>query len=476
MSKSAPLSRMFAIATSFSVLTLAACVNQPLTPPSGTPSATPGTPLPGTPSAAPGQPGTVSPDVSAPATVTGIVYDDMQQRVSDATVTAKILGGSHTFANGSDTMTTTTQVGAYALMGVPSGATVLVTVSKDGMTRREQTIIPLANLQGNPDANRLDFGMRAGAADATTAMSNKPEVQAMSPALEATGVDPATAFTLTFSEPMNKTDVETNFAIAVASDAPTGYTLTNGVTLPQQYTPNADQFAGAAQPSAANTIYGTSAFTFAWSDDGRTVTATFRPGQKLPSDRDATRLPQYAVGFIGSLRDAAGSGTRSERFFHTTQAQLGRNGYRFAVAADTTPPRLVSVAALNNTSANNGNDQVRLQFSETMVLYPSNLAGGAGAIPNAVATPERSALTLANYEWTYQNDKPAAYGAGSAFGGSVGLWDGDPARTTVVVNHNTTAAFNSGTVWVGVAPTVEDPAGNRIDTQAGANLKNGLAI
>jgi len=47
---------------------------------------------------------------------------------------------------------------------------------------------------------------RAGAADATSAMSNKPEVQAMTPAADATNVDPATSFTLTFSEPVMGVD------------------------------------------------------------------------------------------------------------------------------------------------------------------------------------------------------------------------------------------------------------------------------
>jgi hypothetical protein len=477
MQKSAKFAKALAIAASFSMMTVTACVNQPITQPSGTPSGTPGTPLPGIPSGNPGspnpaQPGTVTPDISAPATVTGIVYDDLQQRVSDATVTARILSGRGAFANGSDTLTTTTQVGAYALMNVPSGATVLVTVSKDGFTRREQTIIPLANLQGNPDANRLDFGMRAGAADAATAMSNKPEVQAMTPAAEATGVDGATSFTLTFSEPMNKADVENAFVIAVATDTAGGYTLSNGVTLPQQYTPNTDLFGGAALAAGTNTIYGNTAFNFAWSNSDKTVTATFRSGQKLPSDRDAARVPQYAVGFSAALRDASGSGTRSDRFFRTSPAQLGKNGYRFALAPDTTAPRLIGVTALNNASGNGGNDQVRLQFSETMVLYPSNMA----AIPNATATPERSALTLGNYEWTFQSDKPAAYGAGTAFGGSAGFWDGDLSRSTIVLNHNTNGAFNTGNVWAGVAGTVEDPAGNRIETQSSANLKNGFAI
>jgi hypothetical protein len=406
MQKNTIFPKAFALAASFSVLTLTACVTQPI----GQPSPNPSTPTASvSPSPIPVSPipsASTTPDISAPATVHGIVYDDLQQRVSDATVTAKVLSGAGKFPNGSDTLTTTTQVGAYALHGVPSGSTVLVTVSKDGFTSREQTVIPLANLQGNPDANRLDFGMRAGAADATTAMSNKPEIQAMTPNAEATNVDAATSYTLTFSEPMNRTDVENAFAIAVATDTAAGYTLSNGVVLPQQYTPNTDQFGGAALATGANSIYGNTAFTYTWTNADKTVTIALRDGQKLPTDKDSTRTPQYAVGFTGALRDANGSATRSDRFFRTHAAQLGKNGFRFAVAADTTPPRLIGVTALNNSAGNSGNDQVRLQFSEAMVLHPANLGGGATAIPNAATTPERSALTLGNYEWTFQQNKP----------------------------------------------------------------------
>jgi hypothetical protein len=464
----------FAIAASFSVMTLAACVNQPITQPSTNP---PASTQPGTPSTTPLQPGTVTPpDVSAPATVHGLVYDDLQQRISDATVTAKVLSGAGKFANGSDTLTTTTQVGSYSLASAPAGCTILVTVSKPGYTSREQTIIPLSNLQGNPSANQLDFGMRNGAADATTAMSDKPEIQAVTPPADATNVDQAAAFTLTFSEPMNKNDVETNFAVAVATDTAAGYTLSNGVNLPQQYSPANDQFGAAALANANNVILSSSDFNFNWSNNDKTVTISYLPGQKLPSDKDTARVPQYAVGFLGALRDASGSGTRSDKFFRTQPAQAGKNGCRFTVAADTTAPRLIGAIAVNNATTNGGNDQMRLQYSETMVLYPRNLGGGATAIPNAITTPERSALTLGNYEWTYQIAKPASYGAGSAFGGSAAFWDGDGDRTTIVLNHNNSTAFNSGAVWAGVASTVEDPAGNRIETQNGANLKSGNAV
>ena len=156
------LSSAVAFAATLSVAALAGC---PATNPVGTPSssakpsastsATPAptgsaTPAPvgsggATPTPAPtGLPSTT--DTSGNATITGSVLDDLGNQVDGITVTGKVLG-ARTFSNGSDTLVTTTQIGSYALNGAPTGSTILITVGKDGYTTRQQTLVPLSNLQ-----------------------------------------------------------------------------------------------------------------------------------------------------------------------------------------------------------------------------------------------------------------------------------------------------------------------------------------
>lgn len=501
-----------AVAATLSVAVLAGCPSTPTTPtpsgsasvkPSGTPSGTPASPS--SPSSPSGSASTASPaptaipstpDTSSRATIQGIVFDDTDQRLSDVTVTGKILGAG-TFANGSDTLSVSTQVGSYALNGAPTGQTILITATKNGFTTRQQTIVPLANLQGNTDQNRVDFGVRTGSnANETFSLSDKPEVQTMTPKPDSTGIDPATTFTLTFSEPVNKSDVEDRFAIAVSNDR---YTLTNGAQLPKFaadiYVPGTDMFgtgagvdlnndgniAGPGEIAADNpassqiggrkSIYTTAAFTFAWSNNDQTVTATFRPGYKLPTDKDSSKIPQYAVGFQGNIRDAAGSGTRTDKFFRVSPAQIGKNGFRFTVAADTTAPRLLGITALNNATSNANNDAVRFQFSETMVLYPSNAS--VTSIPNAAA---KTITDAGNFQWFKQVAKPAAFVAGN-FPSGAALYDGDPTQSTTVAKTNANNNFDVGDdVWGAVATTVEDPAGNQIETSNGSNIKSAKGI
>jgi hypothetical protein len=314
----------------------------------------------------------------------------------------------------------------------------------------------------------------------TFAMSDRPEVQTMTPKADATGIDPATTFTLTFSEPVNKSDVEDRFALAVSNDK---YSLSSsGVTLAQVYTPGTDLFAGGAGGGTqltANPIYTTAAFTFAWSNNDQTVTATFRPGYKLPTDKDSSKIPQYAVGFAGNIRDAAGSGTRTDRFFRISPAQIGKNGYRFTVAADTTAPRLIGITALNNSPSAGGNDAVRFQFSETMVLYPNV----NGPIP-ATANDAAEALHGANYAvWANSAVKPESFTDANGNGEGVRtvgiaagatLYDGDATQSTILLNLQGAGVFaGSGeSTWAGTTNTIEDPAGNQIETSNQTNFKS----
>jgi hypothetical protein len=466
-----------------SVAVLAGCPGTPTTPtPSGSASAKPSTPAStpasGTPSApASGATGTPSvaptglpstPDTSSRATIQGVVFDDLGSRLDGVTVTGKVLG-SGTFANGSDTLSVSTQIGSYSLNGAPTGATIMITATKQGMTTRQQTIVPLSNLQGDTTLNRVSFGETVGTtADRVYPLSDKPEITSFTPAKDATGVDAATTFTLTFNEPVNTADVESNFAIYVGgprSDIGAGVDMTNPLTgaqgrytlsatnTPLYYTfdPNKDDGA------AANTrgkvrfsgapIYDSASFTAAWSNNNQTVTFTFRPGAKLPTDKDASKLPQYAVSFKdGSIRDAAGTG-RDDSWFRVSPAQVGRVGYKFTVAADTTSPSLTSITPVNKdalaTSATT--DAIRAQFSETMALFPGN--NGGNSIP--ANTDAGYAATNTNFRYfvspngvTTLPDGTSILSGGFDFGLTSGpstgitprsakFYDGDATRSTI---------------------------------------------
>jgi hypothetical protein len=545
-------------AATLSVAVLAGCPGTPTTvTPSGTPSTKPSTPASGAPAsgtpASPASPASgasaatpsaaptaipSTPDTSSRATIQGIVFDDQDQRLSDVTVTGKILGAG-TFANGSDTLSVSTQVGSYALNGAPTGQTILITAGKNGLTTRQQTIVPLANLQGNTDQNRVDFGSRTATnANETFAMSDKPEVTTMTPKPDATGVDPTTTFTLNWSEPVNTSDVENYFAVAVSSgSAASTYPMSSqGVTIGKvnkMFNPSADEFEYTGTAVTANArittaIFDTSHFTFAWSNSNQTVTATFRAGYKLPTDKDSSKIPQYAVGFKNAVRDAAGTG-RDKRFFRVSPAQLGKNGYKFTVASDTTAPKLIGITALNNSVTNGGKDVIRFQFSETMVLYPT-----AGAMTTSVRIPDTDktgdALVKTSYYGRQQPNRLVADGGGvttdtptgvtqlfnfgvdqSAVtiltfgsqnvkttahtpqddtgldwtGATTALFDGDPSQSTILLNSNQTTMFDTdaasagGTgkkIWGGVKSIVEDPAGNAIDTSNNNNIKSSNSI
>jgi hypothetical protein len=497
-------------AATLSVAVLAGC---PTTPPggvspSGAASAKPSAPAspasPGAPtSPAPGSaaPATAAPtaipstpDTSSKATIHGVVFDDTLQRLSDVSVTGKVLGAG-TFANGSDTLTTSTQVGSYSLNGAPTGQTILITVTKNGFTTRQKTIVPLANLQGDPSANKLDFGSdtQTGGVqnDAAFAMSDRPEVTTMTPKPDSTGVDPATTFTLTFSEPVNTSDVENNLVVGTSNDK---YTLTSTDTLLQQYTPGTDEWTTApaapgattAQLNPGSAVFTSANFTYAWSNNNQTVTATFRPGFKLPTDKDASKIPQFAVGFAGQVRDAAGSGTRADAFFRVSPAQLGKNAFRFTVAADTTAPKLVGVTAIANYTGT-GKSQYRAQFSEIMQITCGSGAPAGGTL-NIPATHNAKAAGNFKYDITQAHTTVTDFN-GTAFdaASAVTYWDGDATNSTVsiVTKDNATDIIDTDAdgapdanqrVWLSVDASVTDPAGNGVETTNNANIKSTYSI
>jgi hypothetical protein len=387
------------LAASVSIATIAGCQPAPSSP-GGTPI-TPGdspaiTPI--TPSVQPDEPTEEPPeeepgsDTSASptplpsavltgeqATISGVIFDEGGNRIDGGTVTAKTLNGG-TFTDGSDTLAVTSNQGTYTLTGCPVGANIQITASKSGYTTRQQIIVPKADAS----ANYLSFGDVGKDPNLIYALSAKPEVTSVTPGASATGIDPATTFTLTFNTPVNTSDVETYFTIYAAGTAGQSQTLSlPGVSLTNRYDGSKDT-GGSSNgvskviPDTGKFLYDGSSLTPVWNDDNTKVTFTFKPGAMLPSDKDANKLPKYAISFKGAIRDAIGN-SRSDQWFRLSPVQANRVGATFTVAADTTAPRVIGVTTVNNADdagQNSGNpDVVQVQFSEPMALLPNDQDG-----------------------------------------------------------------------------------------------------
>ena len=467
----------------------------PSAPPSGSPMPAPSGATPA-PSSLPS-----TPDTSSRATIQGVVFDANGVRLDGVTVTGQVLG-SGTFANGSDVLTVTTQAGSYALNGAPTGATILVTASKAGLSARRQTIVPLSNLQGDTTLNRVSFGETVnGQPDPVYALTAGPEVIAFTPASATdTAVSPTSSFTLSFSGPVNTADVEAAFAIYVAgpfavagavgpADA---YTLSalgddgNPIKLPFAYDSGRDSdVTDKVTPNAVQRfLYDRSAFTTVWSSDKRTVAFTFKPGYQLPTDKDATRKIRYAVSFQGKvIRDADGVG-RSTGLVRTTPAQVNRAGFTFQVAADTSAPAITVVTGLNQGDTTGGtSDRIRVQFSKPMHLFPANFGGKT--IPGLAAPT--SAAAAGNLKYTVKDVLTGAESdpdllAPSGSQAAVSLAE-DASHSTIEFapsNDDPTAGsnkigFTSGsTIWVRASTAITDPAGNPLDPAK--TLKSGRGI
>jgi hypothetical protein len=399
------LSVMTALAASISIAALAGCPSAP-TAPAGVTPLTPVTQAPITPITPGGEEPTKPEEPTEPAEpqqtpspsdsptvphptdktpVAGIVYDDAATRLDQATITAKALGGGK-FANGTDTLTVTSQQGAYTLEGCPVDGTIQVTASKTGYTTRMQTIVPKHVVPGAINPNVLHFGDTTTDPGLIYALSNKPEVVSATPASAGTGISPATTFTLTFHTPVTTADVEANFAIYASGTAGQSQALSlPDVALTNRYDGGKDiggagNGLGSVIPDASKFIYDASSMTASWSESNKKVTFTFKPGAKLPTDKDATKLPKYAMSFKGgAIRDASGVNGRTDQWFRLSPVQANRVGSAFTVAADTTAPKLMGVTATNKAddAGQNGGDPdvILATFSEPMALFPGDQGG-----------------------------------------------------------------------------------------------------
>lgn len=381
----------FAIAATASVAMLAGCpggapgTTTPTATPSGaaasaTPT-TPTTPASGAPASAAATALPTTSDTSDKATVKGFVEDDQGNRLDGVTVTATILdGGQSTFGNGTKELAVQTSLGTYVLNGCPTGVTLKIRATKSGMTTRTQTYVPLSNKQGDPSANQVDFaGTTVGAVTTQIySLSDKPEVTSITPARGATGVAQDASLVLTFSEPVDKTSVQDNLAVGMSKTDT--ITLSVGDTVSPAYDANSEVTTGAAAGddtpyTAAELFYDKAQLSFTWNADRTQVTVTPKEGFLWASDKSSDNVPSWAVVFDASIKDDDNN-ERTDAIFRLTETSVGKFGSYFKVAKDDVEPEVVSITALN--ASGGADDRILVKFSETMCIYPTSAALGAG--------------------------------------------------------------------------------------------------
>ncbi len=144
-------------------------------------------------------------------TFNGKVYDDTNAPLDGVKVMAKSLNSSVAYE-----VETTTAGGTFAFNNAPAGIQLEITASRPGYTTRRRVEVLKSNKQGDPDANRYDFGTDDSGNSFGTefnALSDRPEVTNVTPGRNASGISPTTSFVLKFSEPMDRQTVVDAFEV-----------------------------------------------------------------------------------------------------------------------------------------------------------------------------------------------------------------------------------------------------------------------
>ncbi|MGV3524355.1 MAG: carboxypeptidase regulatory-like domain-containing protein, partial [Candidatus Sericytochromatia bacterium] len=274
-------------------------------------------------------------------TFNGKVYDDDNTPLSGVTVTVKSLNSSVPYE-----ATASTVSGTYAFNNAPAGVQLEIVASRDGYATRRRVEVLKSNKTGDPNANRYDFG--TDGSDSTAfgveynALSDKPEVVAVTPARNASGISPDTTFVLEFSESMDTDTVEENFAIHTSTDEE----LT--VEAPMDGLNGVDQDPDDGIGGSPSLIWDEGAFDISWNSDDTQVTFTFQDDQQLPTDTESSNVPDYLVTFSGSvddgqLKDASGvtRDAADEGAFKLTDGNF-EFYYEFSIDTDEDEPQVDS--------------------------------------------------------------------------------------------------------------------------------------
>lgn len=311
-------------------------------------------------------------------TFRGNVLDDAGTPLEGLKVTAKSLNTAVNFS----AETTTTKDGTYSFNNAPTGVQIEIVAAKPGFTTRKRIEVLKSSKVGDPDSNSYNFGANG---DLNTALSDKPEVTALTPTLNANGVDPKPTITLKFNEPMTRQSVEDTFTLR-SFNSPK-LTVDAGAAGPT--------FNGDSQLKTINNdlIFDASAFTVSWNSDDTEATFILKEEFRLPTDKDTLKTPRYQVVFNHptkgrAIKDKAGT-ARSTTHFKLTGLAFDESS-QFAVKTDETKPEITTLEAQTNEGQGPNGDALKVTFSEPMMLTNQSrtIAGGMedrSTVPGAEA-------------------------------------------------------------------------------------------
>ncbi len=201
----------------------------------------------------------------------GDISDPNGLPLDGATVSVNSLNLSVPF-----TTSVSTVGGAYAVNDAPAGVQLEITLTQPGFAPRKRVVVLKSNKQGDPNANKYDF------TDGIFGLSDQPEVIAVSPARNASGISKDTPFKLTFSEAMDKTSVEASFALQ-----------TGALGSPQTL------------------AFGPDDFEASWNSEATEVSFMLKP------DRILNSQTTYSMSFAAGdqiIKDQSGIGRTSDYF------------------------------------------------------------------------------------------------------------------------------------------------------------------
>lgn len=442
-----------------SVTDIAVCGPRPPTTPTVSPPISSPAPAPTSsqPPIPTGTPTSATADISTleKTTFNGKVYDDTSAALDGTRITATSLNATVSFV-----AETTTIGGAYAFNNAPAGVQIEIRATKAGFTTRKRVEVLKSNKQGDPNANKYDFGTdgaTGGSGSVNNALSDKPEVIAVTPSRNASGVALRTSLILKFNEPMDKKTIEETISVRAfnarklsVDNGKTTQTAMNCLGNTIFYTVCGDS---QISTTTNNLIWDKSAFNIAWNSDDTEVTLVFKNETYLPSDKDTDRVPDYQVVFsdtAGSagrlIKDKPGN-SRFNNHFKLTEGPF-EESYKFTIQPDEVKPRISSLRIQTDENQGNNGDAIKVVFNKRMILYTKvrTIAGGGddmdgssaqkapAGYPGAINATNRqvaknysiSVIPMGNTTTTY-------VGTWFALGGQVVYDSEDPTHKTVLL-------------------------------------------
>lgn len=264
--------------------------------------------------------------------------------------------------------------GTYAFNSAPTGVQVEIIATKPGFTTRRRVEV----LKNGPgvNGNKYDFGTDGtpyGYGSTANALTDKPEVTAVTPGRNSSEVEQNTPFILSFSEPVEKSTVEDNFSIRAF----------NSRTLSVDIGNSEHTLIGSGDVSVTtgNLIWDKEAFNIIWNEEATKVTFSFKDGLALPSEQDPNFVPDYQVVFAPQngdrlITDQSGV-SRESNHFKLTDGPL-EESYKFSIQLDQTPPKVDKAFAATFENSDPLGDAIKVNFSEPMAFFTKSRVIAAG--------------------------------------------------------------------------------------------------